>query len=94
MNKLEILRALKASKLNKPKYTASDIFPFPYFPRNVLSDSKYSNKISLALKEVRGLKKKKKCQRTSLVIQWMIQWMLCLPRQGKQVGKIPQAVCN
>lgn len=60
MNKLEILRALKASKLNKPKYTASDIFPFPYFPRNVLSDSKYSNKISLALKEVRGLKKKKK----------------------------------
>ena len=60
MNKLEILRALKASKLNKPKYTASDIFPFPYFPRNVLSDSKYSNKITLALKEVRGLKKKKK----------------------------------
>ena len=91
MNKLEILRALKASKLNKPKYTASDIFPFPYFPRNVLSDSKYSNKITLALKEVRGLKKKKRCQRTSLVIQWM---RVCLPRQGKQVGKIPQAVCN
>ena len=59
MSKLEILRVLKESKLNKPKYTASDIFPFSYFPRNVLSDSKYSNKITLAPKEVRRLKKKK-----------------------------------